>query len=197
VVLAIILGAYLLLRTVPEPPVDSLLTSNTRGFFVLNLDPDQPHLSSLLWRVVKNARFSDDRVLTRSDFDKLCQAYRFFIYPKVYITLQETEMPFIMAWSVIVNFRRSNILFRYLAKSPLQKSGIPDPGEIKGSFLHAFHRNSWILSDDLSSLNALTNRLKGVSSDSIPAEWLTFWTPISNIKSPEHIITGYLDKSGK
>lgn len=195
ILIILTLTLYLVLHTLKEPPADSFLVPETRMIFFLNFDVDSPPFRTFLWRLLRAYYATQKTEITYQEFTTQCNLLRFFFYPKVVILLQEREGPPSLSSSVIINFRRAIIVFRYLLRKVQKDSIFPDWGKENKELNYAFVKGSLIISDEFSAQEKIINRRKGIDKRPVSEEIKRFAVIHSRIKRPEYLLTGFLDNN--
>ncbi|MCD6385899.1 hypothetical protein J7M23_09010 [Candidatus Sumerlaeota bacterium] len=189
------LALYLVLHTLREPPADSFLVPETRMVFILNFNVDSPPLRTFLWKFLRAYYSNQNTEITYQEFTTKCTLLKFFFYPKVLILFQEGESPASLSSSVVLNFRRAVIVFRYLFSRAQKDTSFRALRKAGTRLNYAFVKNSLIISDDFSAQKKIISRRKGTDNRPIPGDLKHFVITHSQIKRPEYLLTGFLDNN--
>ncbi|MCX7766337.1 MAG: hypothetical protein N2246_06510 [Candidatus Sumerlaeia bacterium] len=194
-VIALVLGTYLILRPHPEPPLEAFLTANTYGAFILNLDLNSAPLSSLTQKWIRTHTSENDNQAQKR-YEGFKSSINFFFYPRVYFLLLDTGRPDSLSTVCVVNFRRAQILFQLLIAKTLRKlsSSIIEQTNLTKNLSQFFLKNSWLITDDYSTLSIIKAKRSKVdiNTSSILQE---FAKSVKRTFSPEELIIGCVDNS--
>ncbi len=195
-IILLVVGVYVIFRPVHEPSPATLIPPETRAVFVLNADTSSKAFRTLAWNITRAYYDARDETIEKEQFDQACEVLNFFIYPKILVMVTQERVSSPLVTSMLINFRRASMLFRYFLPRGVQNQDFPGLNNDNEPAPITIVEHTWVITENAATLNSISTTLQRKEpAASTSREMNEFLVSFFQIESPDLSLIGFIDNS--